>query len=182
MHRRKVKPESVELIRQLVAEVISGAMQGGRRFDTPGNLRYGTPVIRKGGNVLDDEEAEDQTIPKAATCLIRRKDGKILAVSRRDDPNDFGLPGGKVDPGETSEDAAARELQEETGLTANSLSPVFSMVDAHGFLTTTFSCSVAGNIDTEEEGVVKWVEPEVLLSGSFVDYNKALFKELGIEC
>jgi 8-oxo-dGTP diphosphatase len=40
----------------------------------------------------------------------------ILAVSRKDDPNAFGLPGGKVEHGETEEQAARRELLEETGV------------------------------------------------------------------
>jgi 8-oxo-dGTP pyrophosphatase MutT (NUDIX family) len=46
------------------------------------------------------------------------KDGLILSVPRRNNPNDFGLPGGKVEEGESEVDAAARELFEETGLVA----------------------------------------------------------------
>jgi hypothetical protein len=37
-----------------------------------------------------------------------------------------------------------------------------------------------GNVDTDESGVVKWVEPAVLLQGSFSDYNRKLFKRVGI--
>ena len=42
--------------------------------------------------------------------------GLILGVSRKDDPNDFGLPGGKCEPGEDSLTTALRELREETGV------------------------------------------------------------------
>ena len=53
----------------------------------------------------------------AATCVIQR-DGKTLMV-RRAVQTGYGLwsmPGGYVDRGEPVEDAAAREVREETGL------------------------------------------------------------------
>lgn len=51
----------------------------------------------------------------AVTALLV-KDELVLAVSRKNNPNDFGLPGGKIDPGETPEGALFREVSEETGL------------------------------------------------------------------
>jgi len=38
----------------------------------------------------------------------------VLMVERKDEPGRWGLPGGKVEPGETPEEAAIRELDEET--------------------------------------------------------------------
>lgn len=43
------------------------------------------------------------------------------------------LPAGKVDPGEDFKEAAVRELQEETGYTANTVRYLFQMVPSGGY-------------------------------------------------
>ncbi len=43
------------------------------------------------------------------------------------------IPAGKVDPGETPEDCAARELQEETGYRAESLERIYAYAPALGY-------------------------------------------------
>lgn len=195
MQRKRVPiSEALNLVRTFVREALaSPGTRWSMRMTAPGNLRFGDYQFQRGnattghtgGNVLDDEqnekdaEAQSREGLQAATCLIMSDDGKVLAVSRKHDPSDFGLPGGKVDPGETPEQAAARELQEETGLTAVKLTPVFVRHDADGFTTTTFACEAEGEIATPEEGVVRWVTPDVLFQGSFGEYNKRLFRKLG---
>ena len=51
---------------------------------------------------------------KAAGGVVVR-DGRVLLV-HRPDYDDWSFPKGKLDPGESFEDAALREVEEETGL------------------------------------------------------------------
>ncbi len=54
--------------------------------------------------------------PSLAVDCIILVDGKILLIHRRNPPHGWALPGGFVEYGETVEDAARREMKEETGL------------------------------------------------------------------
>jgi 8-oxo-dGTP diphosphatase len=56
----------------------------------------------------------DEPEVRAAGGVVRR-DGRI-AVVHRPRYDDWSLPKGKLDPGETWEEAALREVREETGL------------------------------------------------------------------
>ncbi|WP_123706213.1 NUDIX hydrolase [Rathayibacter sp. PhB127] len=57
----------------------------------------------------------------AAKCIDL--DGNILLIKRSKEPRKgaWSLPGGRIEPGETASDAAARELLEETGIVASRL-------------------------------------------------------------
>jgi ADP-ribose pyrophosphatase len=45
----------------------------------------------------------------------------------------YEIPAGRLDPGETPADCAARELKEETGCTAKQMEPLITMVTTPGF-------------------------------------------------
>ena len=59
-------------------------------------------------------------VTPGATVVVL-KDNKIL-LNLRADTNTWGIPGGALEPGETLEETAARELKEETNLHVKGLS------------------------------------------------------------
>ena len=126
---------------------------------------------------------------RAACVLIRRKTEtgitEVLAVARRDDHEAFGLPGGKVEPHESSSFAALREMDEEIlGLpTPKSVSPVYS-AQFGNFWTTTYLVefkSPVGHFETGDAGPVKWVPWSVLTGpkSPFHEYSACLQKVVG---
>ncbi|HMM41641.1 MAG TPA: NTP transferase domain-containing protein [Thermomicrobiales bacterium] len=64
--------------------------------------------------------------PKLAAVVVVEVDGKVLLHRRAIDParGKWTLPGGYVDRGEDVEDAARREVLEETGVRARELTPL----------------------------------------------------------
>jgi len=112
----------------------------------------------------------------AVTALIYRGD-KIIGVSRKDDPNDFGLVGGKVEEGESITDALLRETFEETGLYIRKFKKIFER-ENHGHICYTFLCEADGEISTKESGIVKEVTWDDLFRGSFGDFNLRLYNSI----
>jgi 8-oxo-dGTP pyrophosphatase MutT (NUDIX family) len=113
----------------------------------------------------------------AATALIY-KDGvfesDLLGVSRKDNSELFGLPGGKVDPGEDTYTAMVREVFEETGLFVDRAVPLFFR-EEEGFLAVVYLVTEwYGDVSTSETGKVDWIDFEVLKRGSFAEYNAKL--------
>lgn len=62
-------------------------------------------------------------VEQLAVSVILKKDGRYLLVERAREPGKglFAFPGGRVEPGEKLEAAARRELREETGMSAGTL-------------------------------------------------------------
>ncbi len=60
-----------------------------------------------------------QISPTLAADVLVINDDKVLLIDRKNEPLGWAIPGGFVDLYETIENAALRELQEETGIEAN---------------------------------------------------------------
>jgi 8-oxo-dGTP pyrophosphatase MutT (NUDIX family) len=120
-------------------------------------------------------------IKLAATALIYKEGifgSNLLGVSRKDNHKLFGLPGGKVDPGEDTYTAMKREVFEETGLIVGRAIPLFFR-EEEGFLAVVYLVTEwSGDVSTTESGKVDWIDFDVLKKGSFAEYNTALEKHI----
>lgn len=81
-------------------------MEKGHRFDSV--TLYADDV-----ELLFTDFAAHYKIIEAAGGVVINSNNKVLLIFRR---GSWDLPKGKIDPGETKEAAAVREVQEETGL------------------------------------------------------------------
>lgn len=114
-----------------------------------------------------------------AQVVLINEEGLILGVSRKDNHNDFGLPGGKMDPEDNGDPmvTAIRECKEETGLDVSDLQLVFA-IHKSGNMGYTYLAKYSGEINHNEPHVVKWVPMQVLINGSFGRYNELVSESL----
>lgn len=108
--------------------------------------------------------------------------GMILAVSRKDNPTAFGLPGGKVEDGQTEESCAIAELEQETGAQLYRAMGFEEIFRREGGVTFRVHFSDLYKIVPKapgETGVVAWVFPKQLIEGPFGDYNRRLLEHIG---
>lgn len=122
-----------------------------------------------------------------AGVMIIIKDDLVLGVSRRNDKTKFGLPGGKVEMGETPKQAAIRETFEETGVHVDKCVYLYERVEPcrkPGDIPFRSYCFYAtewhGDPSSSEEGYVKWCTKEDLLgiTGAFPQYNEKALEVL----
>jgi len=67
------------------------------------------------------------SFPQLAVGAVVRHNGAVLLIQRATPPNagQWAIPGGKVHPGETLQQAAEREIREETGIIIRAGDPLF---------------------------------------------------------
>ena len=103
--------------------------------------------------------------------VIRDPRGRILLTRRTEGRDLAGLwefPGGKVDPGETPEQALARELHEELGIGIASSEPLIAVPQAYRdkriVLDVRSIGAWSGNAVGREQQALAWVPPAKLAS------------------
>ncbi|WP_018351883.1 NUDIX hydrolase [Longispora albida] len=104
-----------------------------------------------------------------AVVIVRDEQGRVLLVEQNYGHRFFGLPGGKVEPGESLREAAVREAAEETGLavsvgervwTAELVYPGGAEYRAHAFVAESATGEPA--VQDEEISSVGWYELSAL--------------------
>ena len=123
---------------------------------------------------------------KGVNIVITNNKGKVLILKRslaeKYCPNFWDLPGGKVENGETLQEAAVRETKEECGLNMKIGKNYFyvycckdKQLNIYGFKTKL----VDGNVLLSEEHTdFRWVNKEIILSGDYPDWIKKEFNAI----
>ena len=132
---------------------------------------------------MDPEAAE----VKASGGVVRRagEDGVEIAIVHRPQYDDWSLPKGKLDPGETWEEAALREVEEEIGLrcTLGEELPHVEYADRKGrekvvryWLMEPEEGSFKPNPEVDE---LRWLIPSAAADLLTYPHDQALVRDLG---
>lgn len=95
--------------------VINEAVELGKEFGGENSGKFVNGVL---GTVYRDSEKyeEEETVTSAGGIIFRNEDGEIKFLLIKNLYDKWTFPKGKVEEGETWQEAAVREIQEETGI------------------------------------------------------------------
>lgn len=103
------------------------------------------------------------TINAASVALIDRDNVLLIQRARKPYFGMWSLPGGRLEPGETPEQAAQREIAEEVGLNCFRLMPVRKLYlgDEGQFVLQVFATEAfEGNVVISDEvSAYRWIKP-----------------------
>lgn len=130
------------------------------------------------------QEGAANTGPISTAAIIHRE-GQVLVGLRSaggDVGNRWEFPGGKAEPGESSEDALRRELREELGIEAvigaRIAQTKFSHRGSDVRLLAFEVTSWTGTLQTNEHRSLRWVAAEELGRLALVESDRGMYNEL----
>lgn len=104
------------------------------------------------------------TFLAASVAIVRRDDLLLIQRARAPSAGLWTLPGGRLEPGETTEQCALREVKEELGLTLYGLRPLLVLRHKQFRLQTFATQAYDGEIvpNSAEIRDWRWVQPHHL--------------------
>lgn len=133
---------------------------------------YTDKVKLPSGHII--EKYHQLHYPKEAVCIVifNEKDEILLIQNRRYTVGrlEWEIPAGRIEPGETMEEAARRECIEETGCTLKELKYLCSQNPANGMSDSICHCFAAKVLseskesDTDEIASKKWISRNDVLN------------------
>lgn len=108
--------------------------------------------------------ADAETIP-CVGAVLSDDQGRLLLIRRANEPGRglWSLPGGRVEPGETDEEAVVREVAEETGLTVT-VSRLAGRVRIGRYDVADYVCECLGGSPAAATDAtdIAWVDPRTV--------------------
>jgi ADP-ribose pyrophosphatase YjhB (NUDIX family) len=130
----------------------------------------------------------DATRIPCVGAIVRDDAGRLLLIQRGHDPDAglWSLPGGRIEPGETDEQALVREMREETGLTVrpgplvgavSRPGPGGSVIDIRDYRATVTAGTLTAGDDAAD---ARWVAPADLPGLPLTEGLAAILASWGI--
>jgi 8-oxo-dGTP diphosphatase len=131
------------------------------------------------------------TAPRVGVGAVVIKERTVLLVKRGHPPNEgaWAIPGGVVELGETLQEAAEREIKEETGLTVRAKAPIytFDLIEKdstgclrfHYVIVDLIAEFVSGEVRAGDDAAdARWFSARELDGVGVSDNTRKLLKEI----
>jgi 8-oxo-dGTP diphosphatase len=123
---------------------------------------------------------------EAVGVIITNDKNEVLLLQRgpkaRSQQGKWESAGGAIEPGETPEEAAKREVKEELGVEIVGLKSIFTAEDSEGWKVYMFTCQIMGEPQILEPEMCldkQWISKDELGEMELTTYSRQDFIKLG---